>query len=81
MDYLKYLFPNYIFDTMTNRTNLYANQFLENGNIGTYSWIDTSLKEMQTYVAVQIALDINNKPEIPDYWTTYWLTEEIDTSC
>ena len=78
VDYFKYFFPDEVFDIMTTNTNLYATQFLENRNLGTFSryhkWTDTTAKEMQAYVALQIAMGINNKPEIPDYWSTYWLT-------
>jgi hypothetical protein len=29
---------------------------------------------MQAYIALQIAMGINSKPELADYWSTYWLT-------
>lgn len=78
VDYFKYFFPDDVFDIMTTNTNLYATQFLENRNLGSFSryhkWTETNAKEMQVYVALQIAMGINNKPEIPDYWSTYWLT-------
>ena len=60
-----------VLDIMTTHTNLYATQFLENRTTSTYFqynyWTDTSLKEMQAYVALPIAMGINNKPEIPDF--------------
>ena len=78
VDFFKYFFPDEVFDTMSTHSNLYATQFLENRNNRTYSrynsWTDTSVKEIQAYVALQIAMGINNRPEIPDYWSTYWLT-------
>lgn len=29
---------------------------------------------MKAYVDLQVAMGINSKPELPDYWGTYWLT-------
>ena len=63
---------------MASHINRYAKQYLENRNIGPYSryhkWSETSIQEMQAYVALQIAMGINSKPELPDHWGAYWLT-------
>lgn len=78
VDYFKYFFPDEFFSIMARHTNLYAEQYLENRTLGTHSrfnkWSETSVLEMQAYIALQIAMGINSKPEIADYWSTYWLT-------
>ncbi|WAQ98514.1 hypothetical protein MAR_022887, partial [Mya arenaria] len=37
-------------------------------------WSNTSVLELQAYIALQIAMGINSKPKLADYWSTYWLT-------
>jgi len=79
VDYFKYFFPDQLFDLIVTNTNLYASQFLQNQtDLGTHSryhkWRETNSNEMQAYIALQIAMGLNNKPELPDYWGTYWLT-------
>ena len=36
---------------------------------------DITLEEMKAYSALQIAMGICCKPELEDYWRTYWLTQ------
>lgn len=60
VDYFKYCFPDDVFDITVTHTNLFATQFLQNRTLGSHSryhkWTDTSVKEMQAYVALQIAM-------------------------
>lgn len=59
--------------------NSYAQQYLAGNNLSPHSrfqrWSETSSEEMKAYVAVQIAMGLNNRPEIEDYWGEYWLTK------
>ena len=78
VNFFKYFFPDSVFDIMTTHTNLYARQYLDNRNFGPYSryhkWSDKSPEEMKAYIALQVAMGINSKLELPDYWGKYWLT-------
>lgn len=80
LDYFKLFFPTDLFDLITTQTNLYATQFMEShDNLPRHSrfrqWTPTSPAEMQAYVAIQIMIGLNNRPEIEDYWGTFWLTK------
>lgn len=37
-------------------------------------WNETSAVEMKAYVALNIAMGLCSKPNIADYWNTFWLT-------
>ena len=62
VDYFEYFFPDNVFGIMTTHTN--SNMQLSFLKIGTFynKWPNTSLNEMQAYVALQIAMSINKKP-------------------
>lgn len=81
VDYFQLFFPDQLFETMTMNTNLYARQFLEGRENSTYSrynmWTETTVAELKAYVSLQIAMGINSKPELPKYWSTYWLTRNL----
>jgi len=82
VDYFKMFFPDDLFDCIAKNTNLYASQFFDNpvieDDLPTFSrfrkWTETSASEIKKYVALQIAMGICSKPELGDYWGTFWLT-------
>lgn len=82
VDFFKLFFPNRLFETMVDNTNLYAEQFFQSqSEFSQYSrfrnWVPTTVSEIEAYVALQIAMGINNKPELEDYWGTFWLTRNL----
>lgn len=65
---------------MVLHTNEYARQYFENNtNFRQYSrlhiWNPVTTEDMNAFVALQIAMGINSKPEIEDCWGTFWLTQ------
>lgn len=79
VNYFKLFFPETLVETIVQNTNLHAEQFFQSrSEFSQYSryknWVPTTKSEMQAYIALQIAMGINNKPELEDYWGTYWLT-------
>ena len=80
VDYFKLFFPDDLFCLISEQTNLFAEQFFDNpADLTQHSrfqkWTDTSPSEIQAFVALQIAMGLNCKPSVKDYWRKYWLTE------
>ncbi|KAL8561279.1 hypothetical protein ACOMHN_047134 [Nucella lapillus] len=65
----------------THQSNLYAYQLLSGvTELSQYTRLkeakdDITVPEMMAYVALQIAMGLCCKPEIEDYWRTYWLSK------
>ena len=75
-----YLFmPDAAFELISVETNRCALQYLDDPadlppSSRFLGWIDTSKTEMKSFVALQIAMGLCQKPSIRSYWNEFWLT-------
>ena len=71
--YFKLFFPDSIFSLRATQSNLYLEQMKELPNPPANSRLrtaeQTSDKQQQAYVALQIAMGLCNKPVLADYWS------------
>ena len=79
VDYFQLFFPDSLLRLIVEETNRYAHQYLEaHPDLPPFSrfrsWHDTNSEEIKAYCGLQIAMGFCRKPEIADYWSTYWLT-------
>ena len=79
VNYFKLFFPDSIFSLTATQSNQYLDQMKELPNLPADSRLQTaeqtSDKEQQAYVALQIAMGLCSKPALADYWSGYWLTK------
>ena len=73
-------FPQEMFDTMVDETNVYAHQWLNDPNLLPHArirrWKDTNLNEMQAFIAMRIAMGLCPQNQAEDYFKTqHWLTD------
>ncbi|XP_076450767.1 uncharacterized protein LOC143286830 [Babylonia areolata] len=78
VDFFMLFFPESAFHLMADQSNLYAEGLLSGiTELSQHSKLnaakDTSVPEMKTYTALQIAMGLCCKPEIEDNWWTHWL--------
>ena len=72
--YFKLFFPDELFQLIAEQTNLFADQFFY-AHSRFPKWTDTDPLEIHAFVALQIAMGLNCKPLVNDYWRKLWLTE------
>ena len=80
VDFFYNLFmPKAAFELISVETNRYAMQYLDDTadpppSSRFLSWIDTSKAGIKAFIALQIAMDLFQKPSIQSYWNKFWLT-------
>ena len=80
IDYFYKFFPKSIFECMAEETNHYASQYFDSTvDLPPHSrylkWQETSTEEMKSFVALEIAMGLCEKPSLQSYWDEWWLTQ------
>ncbi|XP_076467420.1 uncharacterized protein LOC143298491 [Babylonia areolata] len=78
VDFFMLFLPESAFQLMADQCNLYAEELLSGiTELSQHSRLnaarDVTVPEMKAYTVLQIAMGLCCKPEIEDYWQTYWL--------
>ena len=62
-----------IMELIVEQTNLYARQIINNQTVTRKSrlndWVPTSIEEMKNFLGLVIAMGLNHKPSIKNYWS------------
>ena len=79
IDFFYLFMPEAAFELTSVETNRYAMQYLDDTadpppSSRFLSWIDTSKAGIKAFIALQIAMDLFQKPSIQSYWNKFWLT-------
>lgn len=85
VDFFHLFMPDAAFELIATETNRYAMQHFDSScdlspNSRFQKWKDTSKDEIKAFVALQIAMGLNQKPSIRSYWGKFWLTYTPFTS-
>ena len=77
IDFFNLLFDDDMWSNLSEQTNLYAQRRIEREQMGQHSrlrkWVPTTPDEMKVFIGLIIAMELVQKPDIPDipdYWTT-----------
>ena len=78
IDFLSLFLTDDFWNHITNETNRYAHQVLHSKELKPksrfHSWCDVSVPEMKAFLSLHLSMGLVDKPEIEDYWATFWLT-------
>ncbi|XP_067910284.1 piggyBac transposable element-derived protein 4-like [Heterodontus francisci] len=69
LDYFHLLWPDSVFDTITEETNRYAAQCQEKAGKRDSFWIPTDSHEIKAFLAINIMMGIKQLPRISLYWS------------
>ncbi|XP_005099146.1 piggyBac transposable element-derived protein 4-like [Aplysia californica] len=78
VDFFSLFFSPAVIDLLVTQTNSYAAHCLDPLPATNYykkRWSDTYREEMQAFIGLQIAMGLNPKPSIDDYWRSFWLVD------
>jgi len=78
IDFFSLVFKPAVIDLIVKQTNDYAVRCLHalpETNYYKQRWSDTNKEEMQAFIGLQIAMGLNPKPSLDDYWSSFWLVD------
>lgn len=76
VDFLQLFVTESVLENIVDETNKYADQYMESTDLPprsrARSWRPCSVIEMMKFVAIIIAMSVDSKRRIEDYWSTAW---------
>ena len=78
-DFFSLIIDDKFWNLLITETNRYATNYLENTTLSPQSrfqkWVDVTIPEMKAFMCLHLAMGLVEKPELADYWSTFWLTD------
>ena len=76
VEFVQLFLTDDILDRIVKETNKYASDYIDKTDLSPHSrarsWKPCTRKELKKFLAITIAMSIDSKPRIEDYWSTSW---------